>query len=99
MNSDRREAQRSSLSIVATICIDGTSRPCRLRNISATGAQVALESPVDEGTEVILEIENYGFVKGRAVWRGSKDLGIKFDDESKTVENILLGLSALPSAY
>jgi len=54
--------------------------PCRLRNISATGAQLDLEREVDLPKIFLLSLSENGMVRRRfaIVWQFSTVVGVKF---------------------
>lgn len=99
MDHDRREAERSPASIKAAVKTDGNQHPCRLKNISVTGAQVTLDATLKEGTVLSLVISPYAPINGTVMWQQAKAVGIRFNDDVHAIEEVLLGLSALPSAY
>jgi PilZ domain-containing protein len=59
---------------------DRPLRPCFVRNVSATGANIGMESASDVPDEFILILTRGGDVRRRCriVWRSEKALGVRF---------------------
>lgn len=93
MHDDHRREQRSAMALEAAIHIDGEMLPCRLKNISHTGAQFSTTPPTLKGAHVSLLIEPFGSVLGEVVWNSEDASGMKFTDRQEAVEEVLLGLA------
>ena len=107
MEHDRRNDARAPTFIEASVTLDGHDHPCRLKNISASGAQIALDAALDaarnaavaEGCALALVIQPFAPINATVMWRKAQALGIKFSDDATNIEDVLLGLSAHPSSY
>ena len=77
---EKRTAPRNRVLKRGMIACDGSSIDCTVRNLSATGARVDVESPVGLPASFLLVIEADQFLRrGHKVWFKEKQLGIAFD--------------------
>jgi hypothetical protein len=77
---EKRAAPRQRVLKRGMIACDGSSVDCLVRNLSATGARVDVESPVALPASFLLVIEADQFLRrGRKVWFKERHLGIAFD--------------------
>ncbi len=53
---------------------------CLIRKISAGGAVLHADIPLDEGRRLELELETGERLEGRIVWRRGSELGLRFDE-------------------
>jgi hypothetical protein len=55
--------------------------PCRLRNISVTGAQIELQREIELPKTFLLSLSENGVVRRRCIiaWQFSTVVGVKFD--------------------
>ena len=81
-NTGGGERRRSPRAPAAAACtVDGTE--ARLLNLSAEGAGLRLQEPLDStppgrGQEVAVEAEPIGRRQARVVWRSDRDVGVAF---------------------
>ena len=83
--SQNRKSRRSPVLLSASIEIDGTSVPVRLRNLSEEGALIESDKLPAEGSETRFR-RNELRVKGRVVWVQGKFAGVAFDTPLKREE-------------
>jgi hypothetical protein len=59
---------------------DRQIQPCMVRNVSATGAQIGIETASEIPDEFVLILTSKGSVRRRCriVWRSDKALGVRF---------------------
>jgi len=77
---EKRAAPRHRVLKHGTIAFGGGGVDCTVRNISATGARVDVESPVGLPDKFLLVIETDQFLRrGHTVWASDHKLGIAFD--------------------
>jgi hypothetical protein len=76
---ERRKHRRKVLITNATVEVDGASRPCRVLNISAEGAHLALDQTSLPERFVLLLSAN-GSVRRLCdlVWRNDDEIGVRF---------------------
>jgi len=53
---------------------------CQIWNISLGGAKVNVGLPFSEGTDVTLVLKDRGEFAAKVMWRGERNLGLKFED-------------------
>jgi hypothetical protein len=76
---DRRKQDRPTLVFrIGLLETEGRFTFCLLRNISPSGVQVKLYSPVSEGSAVRLRVGDEEAIDGRVVWVGNGLAGIAF---------------------
>ena len=77
---EKRAAPRQRVLKRGMIACDGSSVDCTVRNLSATGARVDVESPLALPASFLLVIEADQFLRrARKVWCRESQLGIAFD--------------------
>ena len=76
---EKRAAPRQRVLKRGLIAFGGGGLECTVRNLSATGARVDLESPAGLPDQFLLVIEADQFMRrGRTVWFKDQKLGIEF---------------------
>ena len=77
---ERRSDKRHRVLKSGTIAVDRTGAiDCLLRNVSATGACLEVESPVWIPDTFMLVIDKDGLKRAcRVAWRSAKRIGVKF---------------------
>jgi hypothetical protein len=80
-------AKRQPISQDAMIYAANGTRiaPCRLRNVSATGAQIELHREIELPRKFLLSLSENGVVRRQCViaWQFSTVVGVKFDSDTK----------------
>ena len=77
--TDRRAYERPTMVLrVGLLESAGKSSFCLLRNISSNGVQVKLYSPIDEGSDVKLQVGDENTLEGRIAWVRNVLAGITF---------------------
>lgn len=78
--TEKRTAPRQRVLKRGTITFGGGGIDCTVRNLSATGARVDIESPVGlpDSFELVIEADQFQR-RGHAVWFKGRQLGIAFD--------------------
>lgn len=78
---DKRRAPRRRVLKTGKILFDGAAIDCVVRNLSETGAALAVETPVGIPPRFFLLVEPDGLKRSsRVVWRNQRRIGVKFDD-------------------
>lgn len=72
---------RQKLLRAGTLYWSGISIPVRLRNISAGGARVDSERPLEPGAEVELDLGDAGFQMAQVRWSKDGQVGLRFAEE------------------
>jgi PilZ domain len=76
--TQNRRSRRAHLLMTAVLEIAGRAISVKLRNLSPEGAQIELESPPVEGTQLLFRKGDLA-VAGRVVWTNGKNAGILFE--------------------
>jgi hypothetical protein len=83
--NEQRTSQRQRVLKTGTISFNGAGIDCVVRNISATGAALEVESPLGIPTEFKLVISAEHFNEFcRVLWRKAKRIGVVFQPEAST---------------
>lgn len=69
---------------------------CLIRKISAGGAVLHADLPVDEGRRLELELETGEQLEGTIVWRRGSELGLRFDGELDVLPIVARNLASQP---
>lgn len=79
MSDEQRSSRRTRVLKEAKLAFGGGAISCTVRNISESGAQLAVESPLGIPAEVTLVISAEGFSRRcRVIWRTSTRIGVRF---------------------
>ncbi len=77
--SDQRGSRRTRVLKSGNISFGGGTISCTIRNVSETGAQLAVESPLGIPTEFTLVIPSDGVSRACGViWRSGNRIGVRF---------------------
>ena len=79
----RRSAARLRLALPAHVITTSKRRRCILIDLSRTGAQIGLEDPLSEGTDIFLQvsdIDQFGTIVRRVVGENGGFNGIQFEE-------------------
>lgn len=77
---DRRDVRRRSVLLAGAIVHNRRQFPCRIRNVSTTGLQVQIDSPLPPGTPVHAEIARYGRFPAVVAWVDGQMMGLVFPE-------------------
>ena len=81
MEEEQRIAPRHRVLKAGTIEFSGDALPCTVRNLSATGAALEINTPLWFPDRFVLVIASEGLRKAcHIVWRREKRIGIAFDE-------------------
>ena len=86
MEANRRKSVRRSIGYGATIVAPDTSwtRKCRVIDISATGAKLALEEPGQLPKDFVLMLSERGPKRRcHVVWTADDQVGVEFEASKK----------------
>jgi hypothetical protein len=77
--TERRKSGRSTLGSRAWIRLDSSFavRPCRVINLSPTGARLSIEGEITKSFALLLSLNSAGR-KARITWRRGNQIGIQF---------------------
>jgi len=76
---EKRTAQRYRVFKGGTITFDASGIACTVRNVSAGGAAIDIDSPVTLPQSFTLSISRDNFVRScRTVWRSDRRIGLAF---------------------
>lgn len=78
---DKRRARRSRVLKAGTMEFSGTSLPCTVRSLSASGAAIEVNSPLWFPDRFTLGIASEGSRRAcHIVWRRERRIGLAFDE-------------------
>ncbi len=78
--NEHRAAPRHRVLKAGTIEFSGEALPCTVRNLSATGARIEVNSPLWFPDRFVLALASEGWRKPcHVVWRQDRRIGIAFD--------------------
>lgn len=89
------EADESVLQPGALV-IGSARQMCLIRKISAGGAVLHADIPVEEGRRLELELETGEQLDGTIVWRRGSELGLRFDEEIDVLPILARNLASQP---
>lgn len=89
------EADRSVLQPGALV-VGSVRQICLIRKISAGGAVLHADLPLDEGRRLELELETGEHLDGIVVWRRGSELGLRFDQEIDVLPIVARNLAGQP---
>jgi hypothetical protein len=79
---EHRHARRSRIFKAGTIEFSGNAIPCTVRNLSASGAALEINSPLWFPDRFTLAIASDGSRRAcRIVWRNEKRIGVAFEQQ------------------
>jgi hypothetical protein len=80
--NEKRDHRRQRVLKAGTIAFNGSAIDCVVRNISATGAALEVESQIGIplSFHLIIAAENFS-ERCRVLWRRESRLGVVFEDE------------------
>lgn len=93
MQANQRTAERSAVSLETLMRVDGKDIPCRLKNISMSGAQIHSNHTPGHEMQVSLLFDPFGSILGEVAWSRKGFSGIKFVDSPESISHILMGLA------
>ena len=87
MANEKRIARRRRVLKAGSIIFDGSAVRCTVRNLSATGAALDVETPlfIPDHFKLSVEGEHLG-QPCRVIWRKERHIGVAFDNGSEQPE-------------
>lgn len=94
-DSDRRDGQRHmTLYRVGSILVEDRRELCLIKNISAGGMMVRLYCPIEEQTQVTVELKNGDPIRGKISWVKDHNAGIAFDETIDVIDILSSAMDA-----
>ena len=95
MSHAPRRFDRSDLQLQAKLNQGEASHACHIVNISAGGAKLRLaaDAPLEDGVEVVLDLDRLGSFPATAVWRTEQQLGIQFRLPPEAMAEVVISLA------
>ena len=92
---ERRRHERYPLMMEAGVLIGGEALGAEIINLSAGGAKLRLRKieeyqSCDPAASIVLHIPNFGGFEGRVVWKDDDYVGVMFNEDHKTLVNLIL---------
>lgn len=82
---EQREHLRSTVLWSGEVACDGTITPCRILNVSPSGAKVRIERSFDPGTEASISCSRFGDVLVQVVWSKDGNMGLRFQESPRRI--------------
>lgn len=77
---EKREARRTRILKAGSISFGGAAISCMVRNISATGALLEVESPLGIPERFLLVVPTDQWSRPcRVIWKSERRLGVRFE--------------------
>ena len=94
---DAHEAQADGSALQPGMVVVGSVRQlCSLRKISAGGAVLHADLPLEEGRRLELELDGGILLEGRIAWRRGSELGLRFDEPVDVLPIVARNLANQP---
>lgn len=94
-DDERRRYARKSVLLRARFHRGRQTVDCLITNISASGARVRVEQPLDAGGAGTLENERFGMIPGEVVWLDDDHAGLRFLERPQWIARLLATSIAL----
>jgi len=91
--ADGRKFERKDVLFGAKLIIDGEQTDCEIVNISFGGAQIRASRNLEPKAEVTLEIDPFGSFATEVRWCKKPDTGLKFNDDSAKVAELVMAIA------
>ena len=79
-----RKGDRQPLSYPVRVLVEEQPVPCRLADISPTGARLILDSPIDVPPKLkVLMSERGAGRDATVIWRRANEIGVQFDKPAR----------------
>jgi hypothetical protein len=82
---EKRRHRRQPVRFSGVVHQDGRAVGCMVQDISASGAKIVTEHPVDLARELLLDLSYAGQFGGEMVWSAENRAGIAFSSDTATV--------------
>jgi hypothetical protein len=83
--AEKRRYRRQPVRFSGLLHQDGIATGCIVEDISAGGAQIVTERPVDLAREITLDLSYAGQFTGRMAWAKASRAGVYFQQDATTV--------------
>lgn len=93
--AERRHHDRYPLMLEAGVLIGGDALGASIINLTSGGAKLRLRKveeyqSCDPAASIVLHIPNFGGFEGRVVWKDDDYVGVVFNEDHKTLVNLIL---------
>ena len=92
-NLTRREHQRRQHLVRSRLMVGALWHETRLADMSVGGAKLEVDAEFAEGSEVWLELGQFGKVRGEIVWQRGGTVGVHFLHDPAEVAEIIMGMA------
>lgn len=86
---EQRRHVRKRVLWAATLETPDGAFECIVLNVSRSGAQLRLKSPIGPQTEAALSLGSVGTLKVEVVWQRSDKMGVRFRDTPEEIAQII----------
>src|SRR6185437_3850098 len=86
-NAERRGHERAIVLHPGSLHDGDSAIDCVIKDISASGARLAVERPIPERERYLLDIDGLGLFPSRIVWQSDDHAGIQFLSDPSTVKS------------
>lgn len=91
--ANRRQHERSAASFEASIVSADSKVGGRVIDISAGGAKVEVDRPIEPKTAITLSIERFGDYKGEIAWLRGDTVGVKFFEDPLVMSEVAYAMA------
>mgnify|MGYP001099316831 FL=1 len=92
-DGNKRRLERKSVSLKAELTLDSQSFPCDAHNLSTGGSKIEVAQILERDQSVELKVGSSSSIKGRIAWTQTPYYGLRFEDDSEDVANIIMGIA------
>ncbi|MGB0749116.1 MAG: PilZ domain-containing protein [Magnetospiraceae bacterium] len=95
----KRKHKRWYVFEVGALYSDGGSAPCVIGNISAQGAKVSCELPLQSGENVVFELDGFGKIPAEVRHVDGTEAGLLLDIHGERQEAFVAFMDAMEKEY
>lgn len=90
---DGRQHERSNVHVVARFLHAGRQITGQITDISAGGAKIDVDQPVEAHTAITLSIDQFGDYEGEIVWSSGGTIGVKFSEDPQVMSEVAVAVA------
>lgn len=97
-DDERRRYTRKSVLLRGRFHRGRETFDCLITNISASGARVRIDRPLENGAAGTLENDRFGMIPGEIVWLAKDHAGVRFLERPQWIARLLASVIAVNPA-
>ena len=90
---DKRHHERTDARVTARFLHDGRWVVGQIKDISAGGAKIDADQPVERHTAITLSIGQFGDYEGEIVWSSGGTIGVKFSEDPQVMSEVVVAVA------